>query len=176
MSKKPSLSAFVKAAMLGRVDLLDDARKAGKRLGGCHAGMPLTHHAASVGQLAVLEWLVAEGVCSVKDTDERGGTAMLEAAAAGQIGVIQWLVKRGLRADETDQRGDHVLSVAAGYGQLEVRGSYIVVMSLHHVLRRDRQIYIYRYRARGRVPERASVSSQSVPLFISRPPLLLLFC
>ena len=84
-------------------------------------GMPLLHHAASAGLCDVMEWLVDAAGCDVRGTDMRGGTALLEAAAAGKVDAVAWLLRRGLFIDATDDRGDHIFSLASGFGHLKVR-------------------------------------------------------
>ena len=123
-SENEDMGLVVKWIVDGRVEMLQRATAGGRVLAGRQfQGMPLLHHAAGSGFCDTMEWLVDVAQCDLHGADQRGGTALLEAAAAGHLEALVWLLRRGLRADATDERGDHLLSLAAGYGHLEVRAA-----------------------------------------------------
>ena len=123
-SENEDMGLVVKWIVDGRVEMLQRATAGGRVLAGRQfQGMPLLHHAAGSGFCDTMEWLVDVAQCDLHGADQRGGTALLEAAAAGHLEALVWLLRRGLRADATDERGDHLLSLAAGYGHLEVRSN-----------------------------------------------------
>ncbi|XP_019397239.1 PREDICTED: espin [Crocodylus porosus] len=59
------------------------------------AGATAAHDAAATGNLACLQWLLAQGGCGVQDTDSSGATVLHLAARFGHHEVIDWLLRFG---------------------------------------------------------------------------------
>ena len=114
------------AAEFGRVDvvehLINDA-KCPIDVVDCRQG-PALLEAAAAGQIATIEWFVANGA-NLHVADERGDTALHVAAGHGQLDTVKWLLEHGCKVDAVTKKGITPFLYAAAKGKvLEMKELY----------------------------------------------------
>ena len=75
--------------------------------------------AASVGNLAILQYLVEERGLSVNGSDELGRTPITAAIQAGHYEIISYLMEKGAEVDWADEEGWTPLMFATARGDTE---------------------------------------------------------
>jgi ankyrin repeat protein len=120
---KSLLAAFVDAIRAGDVAAMARAVEGGASVtaGLDEHGSTALHTAACDGQLAAMQWLVAQGA-DIHTKDAYGATTLHAAALNGQLAAMQWLVVLGVDINAKDRigTGSTALDVARQYGQKAV--------------------------------------------------------
>lgn len=111
----PDAKGFSAACRRGHVAMLADLVRAGANVNRAEGRQTPFAAAARSGQVAVLEWLTANGVAIASQLDP----ALLGAAGGGHVIVVRWLASRGANLDVRDVHGWTPIMHAAWQGNAD---------------------------------------------------------
>jgi ankyrin repeat protein len=112
-------AAFIAAIQAGDVAAMARTVEGGASVtaGLDEYGATALEFAAHKGQLAAIQWLLAQGA-DINVKDVHGRTALRAAAISGQLAAMQWLAAQGADIHANDVAGDTALRAAAANVQL----------------------------------------------------------
>lgn len=83
-------------------------------------GMYAIHFACHCGNVAVVDFLLNNGLATIHDRTVQQFTPLLRACRSGQLQIVEYLIAKGAKVDEKDSYGDTPLLSAAVYGHLSI--------------------------------------------------------